>query len=349
MNMLDDLDLIKRLDQQDMYDKIIHLPEQVLKTYDNAKIHRLESPPVKISRLIICGMGGSAISGDIAKAAFEHLLPIEIVKNYDLPYCDENTLVITISYSGNTEETLSCLQQAMKAKTMIAAITSGGAMKQLIQNRYNWIEVEKGFPPRAAIARLFFSLLLLLEEFRIIPSQAEIVKRTAALLIKKAASICLAVPAAENLAKLAANQIKGKIPVIYSCDAALFSLACRWKCQINENAKYPAFCHTLPEMNHNEIEGWEEQLITKKLLPILLGNLHEKPRLQKRKEILKNLFSANEIEYLEFFAEGGSLIEKIFSLVYLGDMISYYVAILQNTDPTTIDFIDHLKTSLERT
>ena len=348
MNILDNLNFINELDKEDMYHKIINLPEQILQAYENAKMHnvKLISNTTKINRIIICGMGGSAISGDIAKAAFENLIPIEVVKYYDLPYVDENTLVITISYSGNTEETLSCLRQAMERTILIGAITSGGKMLELVEKKFPWVEVQSGFPPRAAIARLFFSLLRLLEEFQIIPSQAEIEKKTVAQLIKKAGSICLETLSDENLAKSSAMQIKDRIPIIYSSDPKIFPLAYRWKCQLNENAKYPAFSNTLPEMNHNEIEGWEVKGFSEKMLPIFLGFMHEKPQIQKRKDVLKKLFTEYNIDYLEFFVEGNSLIEQIFSLIYLGDMISYYLAILQNVNPTSIDFIDHLKRNL---
>ncbi|MDO9578511.1 MAG: bifunctional phosphoglucose/phosphomannose isomerase, partial [Candidatus Cloacimonadales bacterium] len=288
----------------------------------------------------------SAISGDIAKAAFENLIPIEVVKYYDLPHIDANTLVITISYSGNTEETLSCLQQAMEKTSLIGAITAGGKMLELVEKKYPWVEVQSGFPPRAAIARLFFSLLRLLEEFKVIPSQTQIVKNTVANLIKKADSICQDSPVEENLAKISAEQIKDTIPIIYSSVPQLFPLAYRWKCQINENAKYPAFSNTLPEMNHNEIEGWEVKGFSGTMLPIFLGFMQEKPQLHKRKTVIKKLFTEQNIDYLEFFVEGNSLIEQIFSLIYLGDMISYYLAILQKVNPTSIDFIDHLKQNL---
>jgi glucose/mannose-6-phosphate isomerase len=348
MKILDDLNIIKTLDDQDMYHKIVHLPEQILQSYENAKIHNMKliSKSQDINRIIICGMGGSAISADIAKAAFEQIIPIEVVKYYNLPYLDEKTLVITISYSGNTEETISCLQQAIKKTKHIGAITAGGEMQELVKDKFPWIELQSGFPPRSAIGRLFFSLLRLLEEFEIIPNQAEIVKKTVAQLIKKAGSICLDIASSQNLAKLSAEQINDKIPIIYSSDPKLFSLAYRWKCQINENAKYPAFSNTLPEMNHNEIEGWEVKGFSGKLLPIFLGGMQEKPQIQKRNVVLKKLFKEHKIDYLEFFVEGNSLIEQIFSLIYLGDMVSYYLAILQNVNPTSIDFIDHLKRNL---
>lgn len=348
MKKLDDLKLMAGIDKQDMYHKIIHLPEQIHNSYNNAEvIFPAEVADFRqVKRIVICGMGGSAISADIAGAAFQHLIPIEVVKFYDLPFIDQNTLVITISYSGNTEETLSCLEQAISRTGFIAAITSGGEMEKLVAGKLPWIKVESGFPPRAAIARLFFSLLKLLETFQLIPEQSADVKTVVAHLIKKAGALANSVPAEENIAKDAALRIQGKIPIIYSSEPQLLPLAYRWKCQINENAKYPAFCHTFPEMNHNEIEGWESDDINKNLLPIILGSMQEKEQLQKRKSVMKKLFGKQNMEYLEFFVEGDSLIEKIFSLIYLGDMISYYLAILQGVDPTRIDFINHLKENI---
>ncbi|HPR18029.1 MAG TPA: SIS domain-containing protein, partial [Candidatus Cloacimonadota bacterium] len=158
--------------------------------------------------------------------------------------------------------------------------------------------------------------------------------------------IAESVPAEMNLAKDTALHLNGKIPVIYSSFPELYPLAYRWKCQINENAKYPAFCHTFSELNHNEIEGWEVQGLEDKFLPIILGLMQEKPQIQKRKNIMKELFQKRNIEFLEFFAEGESLIEQIFSLIYLGDMVSYYLAILREVDPTEIAFINYLKQNI---
>ncbi|MCK4313050.1 MAG: SIS domain-containing protein, partial [Candidatus Cloacimonetes bacterium] len=152
---------MKQFDSDDMYHKIINLPEQILKSYFEPKIHnplnfsKLELK--NIDKVIICGMGGSAISGDIAKVAFGTKLPFEVVKDYKIPFLNENTLVIILSYSGNTEETVTCLQQSISKTEFVGAITSGGRIKEIVDENYCWLELFPGLPPRSVIGYLFFS------------------------------------------------------------------------------------------------------------------------------------------------------------------------------------------------
>lgn len=340
-------ELQKKYDTEDMYGKIIHLPEQILKSYEakNVKIPK-EFNKEGINRIVICGMGGSAISGDIAKSAFQHIIPIEVVKGYKLPFIDENTLVIILSYSGNTEESVSCFYQAENKTRNIAVVTSGGILKKVILDRYLWVELNPGLPPRSAIGHLFFSLIKILENFEIIGSQKEVVKNTVANLIKKAGAIAMSVGDDQNLAKITSWTMLGKIPLIYSANPDLAPLAYRWKCQINENAKYPAFFHTFSEMNHNEIEGWEVRGFEGKFIPIILRNFNEDPQIEKRLEAFKSILGKLNCEFHEFFTEGESHIENVFSLIYFGDMLSYYFALLQEVNPTTIEFINFLKENI---
>ena len=331
------------LDKDDMYSKIIHLPEQILKAYNEVKFHNKEKKFSKINRIVICGMGGSAISADIAKTALKDTIPVEVVKDYYPGYVDNNTLFIAISYSGNTEETLSCLKAAMKKTDNVAAITSGGLIKDIVKDQYTWIELTPGYPPRSAIGFLFFSLLRLLEHYSVVEDQSENVKLTVANLITKAGAVAKVVEDDKNLAKISAAKIHGKIPLVYAADPTYNALAYRWKCQINENAKYPAFHHSFSEMNHNEIEAWENQKMNKLFIPIFLTEFNLEKHYKNRTQAVQKIFEDNSVEYLEFFVEGSSYIEKFFSLCYLGDIISFYLALLDEADPTAIEFIYRLK------
>ena len=347
MDILDDKIKQNVLDTEDMYHKIIHMPEHIIKAYKEAIIHKPSSfEKLKLSgikRVVICGMGGSAISGDIAKAAFSDVLPIEVNKDYKIPYVDDSTLVCILSYSGNTEETLSCLKQASESTQYVGVVTSGGKAKEIADGKYLWLELPGGYPPRSAIGYLFFTLLRLLENFEVISEQSKVVDATIANLIKKAGAITRNNPMDMNIAKNAAIKIQNKIPIIYSSNPKFGALAYRWKCQINENAKYPAFWHTFPEMNHNESEGWESLGFDDKFIPIILNRMNEEEYYQKRINAFKKIFNKINVDYSEFFVEGSSVIEEIFSLIYLGDVISWYLAILQNVNPTTIEFINFLK------
>lgn len=349
MNLLDNLDLIKHLDTDDMYHKIIHMPEHILQAYNtpNIKYPKDFTPATNnIKRIVICGMGGSAIAADIIYALFNHLIPINISKDYNTPFIDENTLLIACSYSGDTEETLACVNSAIKNTKHIWAVTTGGKLKDIIDNKFPYLEITKGYPPRSAIAFLFFSVLKALEIEAIIPDQSKSVQKVAANLMMKAGAIAKSVPQINNLAKSSAEQINNKVPLFYSSNPLLAPVAYRFKCQINENAKYPAFFHTFPEMNHNEIEAWENMEHNAKFIPVFIRFFNENALYEKRLTVFKKILSDNHIDYLEFFADGDTDIAKLFSLIYLGDMISYYLAILNNTNPTTIKFINYLKQNI---
>ncbi len=328
-----------------MYENIIHLPEQVISAYQESDIRLPEGfqPPKNIERVVICGMGGSAITGDLIVGIFGSDFPVEVIKDYRPNYIDNKTLLIAISYSGNTEETLSCVGIARKKGAYIAAITSGGKLQASLLPNDPWVMVPGGKPPRSAIAWLFFSAIRLLEAYGLIESQETVVKSIIAMLIKKAGAIADSVDREHNYAKQMAQEIFGKIPIVYASNPRLLPVAYRWKCQFNENTKLPAFSHTLPEMNHNEIEGWENEEKRKLFIPIFLQNMDEEEQYLKRIRVLQELFTKDSVPSLVFYAEGDTLMERMFSLIYFGDMISFYLAVLYKTDPTAINYINFLK------
>jgi len=292
-------------------------------------------------------------------------LPVIVVKDFNMPYIDENTLFIAVSYSGNTEETIACLEKAILKTKFIAGVTSGGKVKELLNDRHLWIEIKSGFPPRSAIGYLFFSLLKALEILGIVKNHHDQVEVVVASLMQKAGSLCLKSGVEKNLAKSTAETIFGKIPIIYSSSPLLYPVAYRWKCQINENAKLPAFCHSLPEMLHNEIEGWESNNssplyegglggISQQFIPIFLRLFDDEQVYSDRVNKFQGLLSKQGIEFLEFYGDpsvspvptesvDGGLLCSIFTLIYLGDMISFCMGILNEIDPTEIEFINYIK------
>lgn len=351
MDILDDLNRQKELDSSDMYHKIIQLPGQILSAYKDAK---LEVPPdyscpdcSKIKKIVVCGMGGSAIAGDLLKVSLARIFRIKVVKDYYVDHLDEETLVIACSYSGNTEETVSLLRQAIKSSAKIAAVTTGGVVGELCRSKYPIVTPASGYPPRSAIGFLFVSIIKILEYLDLIPEYETVIAAITANLVKKANAISHTVSKDRNIAKLSAEKLYKKIPIIYATNPRLQPVAYRWKCQFNENSKIPAFCHVFSEMNHNEIEGWESAEFSKQFIPIFLSRFEEDENYQKRVTVFKSILDDAGIEYLEFFTEGTIMIEELFSLIYLGDMISYYLAILYHRDPTQIRFIDKLKESLK--
>jgi len=343
------------IDREEMYYKIIHLPDNIRSAYFTPVIHIPERLNLinnkfaitkKIERVIIVGMGGSAISGDIFKTAYSHHIPVEVYKDYCIPAISKHDLLIICSYSGNTEEALSCMEQGYDKAAFIVGITSNGILKKRLNGKHIWVELPGGYPPRAAIGLLFFSLLQIVEKFGVIPRREGDVRSTISSLMLKAGAVAGNVMTEFNITKQAAESIINKIPVIYASNPSLAPIAYRWKCQINENAKYPAFYHILPEMNHNEIEAWENKQFRKVFIPIFLSHIEEEFNYRKRLKFLRDLFSRENITYLDYYSEGSSYLERAFTLIYLGDMISYYLAITQGVDPTTIDYINKLKEAI---
>jgi len=348
-----------RFDTEHMYEQIISFPQQIKESYFNQEKSDLARFYKNISKVYICGMGGSAIAGDIAKTLFGNTLKISVFKDYNLPpFLDETTLGIVCSYSGNTAETVSCFEILKEAGAQIAMVTSGGILKHYgAEERYLIKMIPTGFQPRAAIGHLFFSIVKIFEELGLIENQNINAKLTLLNLTNKLKLINRDVEESKNLAKGLAQRIFKKIPVIYSSNPKLFPLAYRFKCQINENAKTHAFCNTFSEMNHNEIEGWESYY-NQSLVPIFISDFEERKKYLKRLQVFKDIIrlseeekkdanpSYEEIEYLEIFTDGKTFMGKTFSTILLCDMISYYLAILNRVNPSEINFIDMLKKSV---
>ena len=205
--------------------------------------------------------------------------------------------------------------------------------------------IPDGFQPRTAIGYLFFSIVKILEELELIPDQSINVKLTQVNIRSKLELISKDISSETNLAKNISMKLFKRIPVIYSSNPKLYPLAYRFKCQFNENAKNHAFSHTFSEMNHNEIEGWESKY-NFNLMPIFIRDFKEEKRYLNRLKALQNIFKREKIEFIEIYTDGKTMMGKMFSTILLCDMISYYLAILNKVNPSTINFIDELKKSI---
>jgi glucose/mannose-6-phosphate isomerase len=329
--------LVRSLDKSNMYAMIDGLGEQIRQAYFETKIHDIDFVDASlISDIVICGMGGSAISADIAQALYGHQIRISVVKDHTPPFIGKNTLFIAISYSGNTVETLSCLEIA-KAKTKnVIAITSGGKLREIAEGNHTLVEVPSGYPPRAAIGYLFFSLHRVLEMYGIATDQTEIVNKTIIAINRR-------FDGQHNddlVARGLALEIHPRVPVIYSTTTVAYPVAYRWKCQINENAKHPAFCHSLPEAFHNEIEAWENEDLSDQFVPVFLGFDDESILHMTSLNKFRKILGENRVEMKSMRAVD---IFNFFMMIYLGDLVSFYIAILNKVDPTEIDYIKKVK------
>ncbi len=304
-------------------------------------------------KIIFIGMGGSAIGGDVIRSlmATESKIPVWVSRHYDLPlFADQKSLCIFSSYSGNTEETLSAFQQGLQKRLKSIVITSGGKLARLAQeNSIPWIEIPSGFPPRAALGFSVFPILKLLAKLKLLKWAAQGVEETVQLMKSLGEKkLAMNVPARSNPAKQLAEFLNGKFTAIYSGVELLDSAALRLRNQIEENAKAIASHHLIPEMNHNEILGWRfPSSVIAKSACVFLRDSGDHPRIQLRMKITKNLIlKQNTVPMKEIHSQGKSRLARLFSMITIGDWVSFYLAILYKIDPTPVVIIESLKKEL---
>jgi len=281
--------------------------------------------------IIISGMGGSGIGGQILSAISENegFTQITSWNNYNLPkWTTENCFVICVSYSGNTAETLSAAKTALEIGCDIEIITTGGKLETLAKNNnLHTTKIEKGHQPRAALPLLLKALICRIG----LPNLEE--------QINEVSNLVLPLDKAKNIG----YQLKGTIPCIYSSNL-MNPVAYRWRCQIEENAKQLAFNHQIPEMNHNEIVGWTQP--NNNMSVVLIRDSNEKAQIKNRFEATKNV-AWDGIEIVECIAEGKTPLARMMSMIILGDLVSIELARLNDVDPTPVDVIENLKKELD--
>ncbi len=291
--------------------------------------------------VVIAGLGGSGIGATIVQNYSQYTVkePVVITKNYFLPgFTGPKTLVIICSYSGNTEETVDCMKEALKKKATIVCITSGGIIEQLAsKHQLDCILIPSGMPPRSCLGYSLVQLLTTLHHFGLIKnSYIKEIKAAAALLDAEEKPI-------KTAAKKLARKAVGKIPVIY-VENDMEGVAVRWRQQINENGKMLCWHNTIPEMNHNELVGWRAK--QQDLFVIFLRNESDFERAQLRMEINKKIIKPYTNSITEIYSKGGTYLEKALYLIHLGDWLSWYLAQENGNDPTEVKVIDYLKEEL---
>jgi len=311
-----------------------------------------------VREIVVCGMGGSSLSGNLLNS-FLHspgcnsTLRVTVNKSYRLPkYISPNALIIISSYSGNTEETLAVLESAYDDEMDIICITSGGKVKKFAQSKkLPCLLIPEGLQPRCAIGYSFVGLLYILIKSRVFNN--ELITYTKSGLNETAEMLKRVASRYEshdfnNPAFKTANDLFRSYPVIYSGDSITDSINLRWQVQIHENAKSPAFGSYLPEMNHNEINAWfATEPNSPRFKFILLRDKEDHPRVKIRFDAIKEMLSEFYDVY-EFYGTGNHTIARMFDLIYLGDWMSYYLAVLNKQDPITIPVINRLKEILAK-
>jgi len=348
--ILDSLSEMRSLDASGMLGMVRAMPEHIEKALVVSSNVPVGAPRSGYRNLVIGGLGGSAIAGDVVKTLTDERtgVPCSVVREYAPPrYAGPDTLFFCSSYSGNTEETLSMYEDAKARRAGLVCLGSGGELhRRALLDGVPFLKMEEGLPPRAALGYSLFMIYDVLRRLSILPAEQAEVEETVALLRKKALDYAEDVPSRENPAKQIALLLHGKTVVTYGTRLTQCA-ALRWKCQFNENSKVPAFTNAFPELNHNEIVGWRGAVAPGvPYAVVILRDASEHPRVSRRISITSELMRADGLAVSETSSEGKSLVTRIFSLIYVGDFASIYLAFLNGEDPTPVQRIQELKKRL---
>ena len=334
-------------DPKGMLGDVLAAPDQI-----GDALWRVESAGIESAEarggLVVCGMGGSAVGGDLAAAVLgdRATRPIRTIRGYGLdPWTESDALVLCASYSGDTEETLACFEAAGIAGARRVVLTTGGRLAELARDEgAPVIGVPSGMQPRAAVVYMTVGALECAALCGAAPSLHGEADAAAPLLRELAAEWGPDAPP-DSLAKSLARELRGTVPVIHGADPTA-AAARRWQTQINENAKTAAFASELPEADHNEICGWERGAAAAPLAAVFLADSDQHPRIRRRIELTAEEVNRAGARVLFVESRGETRLERVLSLVLLGDLVSVYVAVLDGVDPSPMEPIERLKAAL---
>jgi glucose/mannose-6-phosphate isomerase len=345
--ILDDLAEIKRIDKGNMLSFCVEAPKHCRKAAKLTQVVRINYS--KPQTMIVAGMGGSAIGGELLKDWTRDKIdvPIEICREYSLPaYADERTLVFVVSYSGETEEALSVFLDAIKRNCMTFCISSGGKLLEFAEKlKLPYLRVPSGIPqPRAALLYLFLPLPILLEKLGLVSDVSSEICEAVKILERVKHENSPEKPLSDNFSKKLASRVNGTTPVIYGF-GIYRAVAQRYKQEFNENSKVPAKWDFFSELNHNEIVGWEAvKELAKCFSIIFIRDKNEPEEIRQRIEATKELISQEATKRTsEVWSAGQSRLAKMLYTIYIGDFTSVYLAILRGVDPTLVKTISLLK------
>ena len=347
---LDDRQLFKRYDREGMLTCLHEMPRLCHQAWQMAMDFNLPPDYARVNKVVILGMGGSAIGGELVSnlALSEAKLPILICRHYHLPaFVDAETLVIASSYSGTTEETMSSFEQALETGAKKLAITTGGKLKTMAEKRNIPVfTFHYKAQPRAALPFMFIPLLCFLQRLGFIGDKSSDVTETVPVLQELSPRIDEDAPLSQNPAKQLATKLYGHLPVIYGA-GIVSEVAHRWKTQLNENSKAWAFYEVFPELNHNSVVGYQSPAeLAPKIAVVLLRSALLSQRIQLRYQVTCQLLEQAKVDYQIVDGIGTSPLSQVMSLVLFGDYTSYYLAMLNEVDPSPVTAIDFLKGKL---
>jgi glucose/mannose-6-phosphate isomerase len=348
---LDDLTLLRRADPGGMAARIAELPEAVAQAWRQAQAFQLPRDFASARSVLITGMGGSAIGGDLVRSLAEAESPVAVIvqRGYDLPaFAGPETLVIGVSHSGGTEETLSQLDAAIQRGCKVLAITSGGVLRAKAGAGVHIFGFDYPSQPRAAIAYLFMPLVAFFGRLGWLRDRSAEVDEAVRVLSEMQPLLALESPTAKNPAKQLAQALRGRIVYVYG-GGVMGEVAHRWKTQLNENSKAWSAYDVFPELNHNAVVGYERpQSALDQVMVVLLQTTHEHPRVAVRERVTQGILDARGVKFQTVPPRGESALTQMLSAIQLGDYATYYLAHLYEVDPTPVEMIDHLKEELAR-
>ncbi len=343
-------ELLERIDVEGMFEAVRSFPELLREGRRRAEQAETRGwPGADVNGVVVAGMGGSAIGGDIlsALAADQATVPIVVSRSYSLPaWVGSDTAVVASSYSGNTEETLAAFDDACARGARVLAISTGGELAAKAEDQnIPLVNLPAGIQPRAALPHSLSALLTVTEPLRLTGVKPDHWAEAASITATQSEVMAnMADP--DNPAVVLARALYGYFPVIYSSEQ--FAAAnTRWRNKIHENAKSLAVGNLLPEMNHNEVMGWARfQPELKQLAVVALRDIEDHPRTQRRMDVTRSLLEPHAQSWHEVWSEGSSLLARLLSIMYVSDWVSLYLAIMNNTDPSPVGLISRLKAAL---
>jgi glucose/mannose-6-phosphate isomerase len=346
---LDDLAAVQEQDRGGMLSVVGQLGAHCREGYANGAAEGSLPDLADVRNVVYCGMGGSAVAGDVLRSVFRDRLgvPVEVNRSSELPeHAGPHSLVVACSYSGNTSETLASFREAIKRGCRSIVITSGGTIAdEAVDAGVPVVRVPGGFQPRAALGWLTCTMLGALEAAGLLPPLAEDVAEAADVIDARAAACGPDLPAADNPAKRMANEIGERIPVLWGAEGIGVVAAARWKTQFNENGKIPAWWASMSELDHNEVVGWTEPYGRAHAV-IALRHDGEAPEVAERFPLSLTIAADAGAWTEEVRTHARSTLARIFDLVTRGDHVSAYVGIRRGIDPTPVDVITRLKAAL---
>lgn len=340
----------REVDAAGAIDRIFDLPQQIRDAWERASVLSLPDSYRGARNIVVCGMGGSAIGADLVRSLVEGAIqvPYTVVRGYDLPgWVNADTLVVLSSYSGATEEVLTNCEQALTAGAKILMVTTGGTLAGLARERdFPLVDFQFVGQPREGLAYSALLMLGVLIGLGYVANVQAAVLESADVLDEMANDLAPGVPTGDNPAKQLALRLHGRLPVVYG-GGLLAEVARRWKGQFNENAKNWAFFEQLPELHHNAVVGYPNpEEVRERLTVLILSSDKNHPRIKLREGVTRELLAQRQIANEVVNARGESPLAHILSTVYFGDMVSYYLALLNGADPSEIDAINYLKSRL---